>query len=148
MLVALYYKPECWGFESWWGEFLFNPPNPSSRTMTLGSTQPLTEMNRNEYQESSWGLKSGWRARLTTLPSSMGRLSRENLGPSTSTILWAFTTCYRDSFTFTLRYPLPSTTSCGNVTSLSPSSGRAKILSSFRPQTWSTFWGSWVCMYV
>jgi hypothetical protein len=30
----------------------FNLPNPSSCTMTLGSTQPL---NRNEYQESSWG---------------------------------------------------------------------------------------------
>jgi hypothetical protein len=28
----------------------FNSPYPSSRTMALGSTQPL---NRNEYQESS-----------------------------------------------------------------------------------------------
>jgi hypothetical protein len=36
----------------------FNLPNPSSRTMTLGSTQPLTEM-------STWnlpgGVKGGWR---------------------------------------------------------------------------------------
>jgi hypothetical protein len=30
----------------------FNLPNPSSRTMALGSTQPF---NRYEYQESSWG---------------------------------------------------------------------------------------------
>jgi hypothetical protein len=26
-------------------EFFFNVPNPSSRTMALGSTQPLTEMS-------------------------------------------------------------------------------------------------------
>jgi hypothetical protein len=31
---------------------IFNLPNPSSRTMTLGSTQVS---NRNEYQESSGG---------------------------------------------------------------------------------------------
>jgi hypothetical protein len=36
-----------------------NGPNPSGRTMALGSTQPL---NRNEYQESlknkeTWGYK-------------------------------------------------------------------------------------------
>jgi hypothetical protein len=30
----------------------FNSPNPSSRTIVLGWTQPL---NRNEYQKSSWG---------------------------------------------------------------------------------------------
>jgi hypothetical protein len=30
----------------------FNRSNPSSRTVALGSTQPL---NRNEYQGSSWG---------------------------------------------------------------------------------------------
>jgi hypothetical protein len=32
--------------------------------------------NRNEYQEPSWGFKSGWRVRLTTLPSSVSRLPR------------------------------------------------------------------------
>jgi hypothetical protein len=32
--------------------------------------------NRNEYQEPSWGVKSGRRVRLTTLLSSMSRLSR------------------------------------------------------------------------
>jgi hypothetical protein len=42
--------------------------NPSNRTMALGSTQPLTEIN--EYQESSWGVKSGRRVGLTTLPPS------------------------------------------------------------------------------
>jgi hypothetical protein len=34
---------------------IFNLPNPSSRTMALGSTQPLTEMNtRNLPGDKEW----------------------------------------------------------------------------------------------
>jgi hypothetical protein len=46
----------------------FNVPNPSSRTMALGVD---SASNRNEYQESSWGVKSGRRVGLTTLPPSV-----------------------------------------------------------------------------
>jgi hypothetical protein len=45
MVEARCYKPEGRGFESRWDNFFFNWPNPSSRTMALGSTQPLTEMS-------------------------------------------------------------------------------------------------------
>jgi hypothetical protein len=47
--------------------------NSSSRTMALGSTQPLTGMS--EYLEDSWGEKGGRRLRLTTLLPSVSRLS-------------------------------------------------------------------------
>jgi hypothetical protein len=64
--------------------------------MALGSTQPLTEMSSKN------------------LPRGKGRLARkaDNLAviceatvwkmwePRRLTILWAFTACYRDSFTF------------------------------------------------
>jgi hypothetical protein len=76
-------------------------PNPSSRIMALGSTQPLTEMMSTR-----------------DLPGGKGRLARktDNLTaicepivykmwePRRLTTLWAFMACYKDSFTFFYLY--------------------------------------------
>jgi hypothetical protein len=53
----------------------FNLPNPSSSTMALGSTQPLTEMSASNHPGGG-GVKSGRRIRLTS-PPYVSRLSRK-----------------------------------------------------------------------
>jgi hypothetical protein len=57
-----------------------NLPNPSGRTMALGST--LTEMSTRNLKKKNLGVKSGRRVGLTTLPPSVNRLC--NVGASTS----------------------------------------------------------------
>jgi hypothetical protein len=42
--------------------FFFNLPNPSSRTMALGSSQPLTEMSTRNLPGAGGG-GEGWPAR-------------------------------------------------------------------------------------
>jgi hypothetical protein len=54
----------------------FNLPNPSSRTMALGSTQSLTEMSTRNILGMFLGVKGGRRVRLTILLPSMSRFSR------------------------------------------------------------------------
>jgi hypothetical protein len=61
----------------------FNLPNPSSLTMALGSTQPQTEMSTRNLPGGGGG-KGTRRVRLTTLTLSASRLSRQNVGASTS----------------------------------------------------------------
>jgi hypothetical protein len=73
----------------------FNLSNPSSRTMALGSTQPLTEISTRKIP----GVKSDRRVGLTTLPPSVSRMS-ENAGASTSRNPKGLHGLYRDNFTF------------------------------------------------
>jgi hypothetical protein len=55
LVKALYYKPEGRGIASRLGGFFSNLPNPSGRTMALGSTQSLTEMSTRNLKKETWG---------------------------------------------------------------------------------------------
>jgi hypothetical protein len=70
--------PEGRRIESRMRWIFFNLPNPSSRTMALGSTQPLTKMSTRNLPG---GVKGGRRVGLTTLPPSVSRMS-ENVWES------------------------------------------------------------------
>jgi hypothetical protein len=76
---ALCYKPEGYGFDSRWGHYIFQLTFRPHYGPGVDSTS-----NRNEYQEFSWGVKGGRRVRLTNLPPSVSRFSRENVEASTS----------------------------------------------------------------
>jgi hypothetical protein len=59
LVEALRYKPEGHGFDSRWCHW--NWHNPFSRTMALGTTQPLTEMStRNISWEVKAAASQGW----------------------------------------------------------------------------------------
>jgi hypothetical protein len=57
--------------------FFFNLPNPSNRTMALGSTRPLTEMSIKNLPWGGGGVQGDRRVRLTNLPPYVSRLSRK-----------------------------------------------------------------------
>jgi hypothetical protein len=74
LVEAVRYKPEGRGFG------IFHWHNPSGCTVTLGLTQPLTEMSKRNI---SWGVKGGRCVGLTTLPPSWADFL-ERLGVSNS----------------------------------------------------------------
>jgi hypothetical protein len=74
-----------------------NAPDPSSRTMAPGSTQPLREIVPGIFL----GLKSGRRVGLTTLPPSVS-LMCENVGASTSHKPERLHDLYKNNVTFYL----------------------------------------------
>jgi hypothetical protein len=66
LVEALCYKPEGRGFESDEMDF-FNLPNPSSRSMGLGSTKPLAEMSTNNLPGEGWGRPTRKADKLTAI---------------------------------------------------------------------------------
>jgi hypothetical protein len=77
----------------------FNRPNPSSRTMALWSTQPLTEMSTRNLP----GGKGRPARKADNLTAICESIVYKMWEPRRLTTLWAFTACYRDSFTFHYR---------------------------------------------
>jgi hypothetical protein len=74
----------------------FNSPNPSSRTMALGSTQPLTEMSTRNLP----GGKGRSACKADNLTAICERIVKIMWDPRRLTALWASVAFYRDSFTF------------------------------------------------
>jgi hypothetical protein len=72
-----------------------NSPTPSSRTMALGSTQPLTEMSTGNLPGGKG--RPALKADLTAI---CEQIFYKMWEPRRLTALWASTACYRDSFTF------------------------------------------------
>jgi hypothetical protein len=74
----------------------FNWPNPFGHTMGIGSTQPLSEMSTRNLP----GGKE-WLACKADILTAICVLTIDIMWePLHNTTVWAFTACYRDSFTF------------------------------------------------
>jgi hypothetical protein len=56
--------------------------------------------NRNEYQESSWGVKGRPAHKADKLTAICEPIVSKMWEPRRLTTLWAFTACYMDNFTF------------------------------------------------
>jgi hypothetical protein len=74
-------------------DFFFNLSNPSSRIMTQGSTQPLTEMSIRNLP----GGKGRPARKADNLTAICEPVVKKMWEPRHLTTLWDFTACYRDS---------------------------------------------------
>ena len=92
---TLPYKPEGRGFDSPSDHWDFYWPAPSGRTITLGSTQPLTEISTTDIP---WG-KGDRCVGLTILPPSCADC-QNFWQPQPPGALGEYLSLYRDSFTF------------------------------------------------
>jgi hypothetical protein len=79
---------EITGFFKW--------PNPSSHTMAIVLTQPRTEMCTRNLP----GSKRRPARKTDNLTAICGPIVQKMLQSRRLTTLWAYTACYRDSFTF------------------------------------------------
>jgi hypothetical protein len=78
----------------------FNRSNPSSYTMALRSTQPLTEISTKNLLGGK-----GWPARKAdNLTAICEPIVYKMWEPRRLTTLWASMACYRDSFTITFTH--------------------------------------------
>jgi hypothetical protein len=100
LVEALRYKPEARGFDFRCHWIFFNLPDPSSRTMALGSTEPLTEMSIRNLP----GSKRRPGRKADNLTAICERTVYKIWEPRPLTPVWAFRACYRDSFTFYLLF--------------------------------------------
>jgi hypothetical protein len=82
-------------FSKWSRPFKFAMCFPCLRDPGVDSAS-----NRNEYQESSWGVKGGRRVRLQPYRHLWADYLEKMWEPWRLTTLWAFMARYRDSFTY------------------------------------------------
>jgi hypothetical protein len=93
------YGTDMWGLGGGWKEIdkihsrfcktilgvpRFAADSVSEQEIDRNSPGVDSASKRNEYQESSWGVKGGQRIGMTTSPPSVRRLSKQNVGASTS----------------------------------------------------------------
>jgi hypothetical protein len=80
--------------------FFSTYPNPSSRTMAVGITRPLTEMSTRNLA----GGKARSARKADSLTTICEPIVSQMWDPRHLTSLWASTACYSDSFTLLLYF--------------------------------------------
>jgi hypothetical protein len=108
---ALYYKLEGRRFKSRMMMIFFNLPNPSSRTMALGLTQPLTKMSTRNFP----GGKKGPAHRVDNLATTYEPNVWKMWEPQPLATIRASTTCTGKTLPFYLCYLNTLTTTTGNL---------------------------------